>query len=102
MRVSGQEYLRASQIRQVRRVADVPEMDSITTASVRGSSAAQVDFSAMAKEIQQVVGSVAREPQIREEVVARLRERIESGTYQVSGEQIGEMMLRRFIADRVS
>lgn len=37
----------------------------------------------------------------REQIVASLRARVEAGTYHVSGEQIAEMMVRRFLADRV-
>jgi hypothetical protein len=40
-------------------------------------------------------------PDVREDVVASLRARIESGNYQVSGEQVAEMMVRRLLADRV-
>jgi anti-sigma28 factor (negative regulator of flagellin synthesis) len=40
-------------------------------------------------------------PDVREEIVASLRARIEAGTYFVSGDQIAEMMLRRLLADRV-
>ena len=101
MRVSGEEYLRVSLLRQVRRVADTPALGSITTAPARGSSAAQVEISPEAREIQRVVDRVAQEPEIREDIVASLRERIQSGTYGVSGEQIGEMMLRRLLADLV-
>lgn len=102
MRVSGEEYLRVSQLRQARRVADTPAAGStIATAPARGPSAARLEISPEAREVQRVVGLVAREPEVREDVVASLRERIENGTYRVSGEQIGEMMLRRLLADRV-
>lgn len=101
MRVSGEEYLRVSQFRQVNRMADTPAIGSIATAPARSASAAQVEFSPEAMEIKRVAGLVAEEADIREDIVASLRERIDSGTYQVTGQQIGEMMLRRFLADRV-
>ena len=101
MKLSGEEYLRVSHWIQVCRVPETPMLDSIATAPARGSSAAQGKSSPEAKVIERVVGLVAREPDIREDIVASLRERIQSGTYHVTGEQIGEMMLRRMIADRV-
>ena len=104
MRVSGEEYLRVSQLRQLRqvnRVSNTPAVGSIATAPLQGSSAAQLEISPEAREVQRVVGVVAQQPEIREDVVASLKARIDSGTYAVTGEQIGEMMLRRMLADQV-
>jgi negative regulator of flagellin synthesis FlgM len=40
-------------------------------------------------------------PDVREELVAELKEKIEKGEYQVSGEEIADMMMRRLRADRI-
>jgi len=40
-------------------------------------------------------------PDIREEIVAEIREKIESGEYRLNGEEIAEMMIRRLRADRM-
>jgi len=40
-------------------------------------------------------------PDVREEIVGELRQKIEKGEYKVSGEEIAEMMIRRLRADRV-
>ena len=40
-------------------------------------------------------------PDVREDVVMELKEKIESGEYEVSGEEIADMMARRMKADRV-
>lgn len=45
--------------------------------------------------------ALADVPDTREQIIASLKERIEAGTYQVSGEQIAEMMVRRALADRL-
>ncbi|MBB6048322.1 flagellar biosynthesis anti-sigma factor FlgM [Armatimonas rosea] len=45
--------------------------------------------------------ALARVPDTRDQIVASLKERIESGSYQVTGEQIAEMMVRRALADRM-
>ena len=53
-----------------------------------------------AAEIARVVEMVKSAPDIREEIVMQLKERIEKGEYKVSGEEIVEMMVRRMKADR--
>lgn len=40
-------------------------------------------------------------PDVREEIVADLKARIEKGEYKVSGEEIADMMMRRLRADRI-
>ena len=40
-------------------------------------------------------------PDTRGEIVEEIKERIKKGEYQVSGEEIAEMMLRRRAADRI-
>lgn len=102
MRVSGQEYLRLSHLRQVNRVTETPSVASIATAPARNGGASQLDISAEAMDVQRVIGMVAKQPEIREDIVASLRERIEKGTYAVSGKDIGEMMFRRLMADRIA
>ncbi len=105
MRISGEEYLRASQsVVSVRRATGAFR-NNVATAPAPAAptaAAALVDFSAEAKDVQRVVSIVKGEPDVREEVVASLRERVENGTYNVSGVQIGEMMVRRMLADRVA
>lgn len=50
--------------------------------------------------IRDVVQSVQDMPD-REEMVADLKARIEAGTYNPSGEEIADAMIRRAIADRI-
>ena len=40
-------------------------------------------------------------PDVREDIVASIKEKIQSGTYKVSGEEIADMMIRRLSADRI-
>jgi len=40
-------------------------------------------------------------PDIRHEYVDKLKKAVEDGTYQVSGEEIADMMIRRRRADRI-
>ncbi len=40
-------------------------------------------------------------PDIREEHVERLKKAIDSGEYQINGEEVAEMMMRRLSADKI-
>jgi anti-sigma28 factor (negative regulator of flagellin synthesis) len=56
-------------------------------------------------EDQQLVADVTAEVMAmpdREERIAELKAKIESGSYQVTGSEIAESMIRRSIADRIS
>ena len=106
MRVSGEQVLRVSQLGPD---GIISVMGNVTTAPARrgGELNAASEFhlgevtTVDLSEARQVAEIVDKEPEVREDVVASLRARIESGGYQVSGEQIAEMMVRRFLADRV-
>ena len=52
-------------------------------------------------EIERVVSQNAFVPDVRDDIVASLRERIESGLYNVGAETIAEMMVRRAVADQL-
>jgi flagellar biosynthesis anti-sigma factor FlgM len=52
--------------------------------------------------IAEVKALILNMPEVREEVVAELRDRIERGEYHVSASDIAEAMVRRAIADSIS
>ncbi|MBP6965005.1 MAG: flagellar biosynthesis anti-sigma factor FlgM [Armatimonadetes bacterium] len=54
-----------------------------------------------AAEIKMVAKVVDAAPDVREEVVMKLKERVEKGDYKVSGEEIADMMVRRMQADSI-
>lgn len=54
-----------------------------------------------AAEVARVVKMVNEMPDVREDIVMELKERIEKGEYTVTGEEIAEMMIRRMRADRI-
>lgn len=105
MRISGDEYLRAalSSAQSVRRASRAFENSNVTTARVAqpAPAAAQVEFSTEAREAQRVAEAARKAPDVRDDIVAELKQKIENGSYHVSGEQIGEMMIRRMLADRI-
>ena len=102
MRVSGEEYLRLSHLRPDYSGSTVAvAAGSMATASVRPLSIESLDTRER-DEARRVADFIEEQlPDVREEVVASLRARIESGNYQVSGDQVAEMMIRRLIADRI-
>jgi anti-sigma28 factor (negative regulator of flagellin synthesis) len=104
MRVSGEECLRISQIRPLDRVVSSTTMGSFATAPANRGAVANAYRSVPSIDqegLEVAMSALAQQPEVREDVVASLRERIESGSYFVSGEQIAEMMIRRRIADQV-
>jgi anti-sigma28 factor (negative regulator of flagellin synthesis) len=108
MRVSGEECVRVSQLGPppdgaAAAAAAAMASNTLATAPARGPLTAGRYESAApeAAEVRRVVGKVVKEAEVREDVVAELRQRIENGTYNVTGQQIGEMMVRRMLADRV-
>ena len=104
MRVSGEECLRISQIRPLERAVHSTTMGTFATASINRDVVANAyrSVSSVDREgLEVAMSAIAHQDDIREQVVASLRERIESGAYFVSGEQIAEMIIRRRIADQV-
>lgn len=71
------------------------------TASLRELMSDDWGSSVTAREARRVAESLEAATDVREDIVASLQERIEAGTYQVSGEAIAEMMIRRSLADRI-
>jgi anti-sigma28 factor (negative regulator of flagellin synthesis) len=99
MQLSRDEYLRVSQLRPSGGVR-VSSIGVIATAPAHREVSAEYS-PANPVDIQSATDSVERVPDVREEVVASLRARIESGNYHVTGDQIADMLLRRLLADRV-
>ncbi len=53
----------------------------------------------MVQEAEAIAARLRAGDDVREDLVLSLKERIDSGTYQVSGTDIAEMMVRRTLAD---
>ncbi len=56
----------------------------------------QVQISSMGKDFQTAKTAVANSPDIREELTASLKERIKNGTYEVSGEDFADKLLKAY------
>jgi negative regulator of flagellin synthesis FlgM len=62
----------------------------------------KVSLSTKAKDIQQVKETIDRLPNVREEKVEDLRNRIEQGIYNVSGDKIAEKMVGESLLDVIA
>ncbi|SDF79504.1 flagellar biosynthesis anti-sigma factor FlgM [Sporolituus thermophilus] len=61
----------------------------------------EVVLSAQAQEFSQILQALRNMPEVREDKVKELADRIAAGNYQVDAKEIAEKMVGRIIADRV-
>ena len=61
--------------------------------------AAQVEISSAAQEIQRVKQVINGLPDVRQDRVDALKAQIDRGTYNVSGQDIADLIIRRALAD---
>ncbi len=102
MKISLQEVDRILRAQELTRAQDHrPAQGSETEEAGSYTPAAVVELSPEALEVQQVRKAVEEAPDAREEIVAELKARIESGTYDVSSEDIADLMVRRAYADSI-
>jgi len=66
-----------------------------------GQQPDEVVLSTQAQEISQILQSIKKHPEIREEKVAELAERIQSGNYNVDAKEIADKMIGRALADKL-
>jgi anti-sigma28 factor (negative regulator of flagellin synthesis) len=99
VQLSRDEYLRVSQLRPSQ--TGNSAIGTITTAPARRAGGDAFSTTPDMGEARHVAEAMGGLPDVREEIVASLRARIEAGVYHVSGDNIAEMMVRRLLADRV-
>ena len=68
-------------------------------ATPKPTEASSVEISDQAKDVQLVKNAVAELPDVRESQVEALKARIESGTYNVSSQDVADLIVRRTYAD---
>jgi hypothetical protein len=101
MQLSREEYLRISQVRADFWNRQVAAASLFASSPLQYGELAENLFSTRAEEARHLANSLTETSEIREDIVASLRSRIESGSYDVSGEAVAEMIFRRCIADQV-
>ncbi|MBF0475638.1 MAG: flagellar biosynthesis anti-sigma factor FlgM [Deltaproteobacteria bacterium] len=68
-------------------------------AGVQSGGTETVHLSSRARDINKVRDTLKTVPDVRTDVVARLKDSIAQGTYQVSGEKVAEKMITEHLAD---
>lgn len=101
MKISNIESLRANEIGAVNRPEGVAPAAPTQGTAHPATPAAQVELSSQAQALASARAAVDAAPDTRDDLVARLKSQIESGTYQVSSKDIADQMLRRAHADRI-
>lgn len=69
--------------------------------STRINSKEQAFISPLAQGMAVAEEALKAVPDVREDIINSLKERIQNGTYKVSGEEIAEMLIRRNSADKI-
>jgi len=99
MKISRLESGRASASVGAKETRILPKQRPKGAVSTRGQS--QKQLSPLEKGMLAAEAALADVPDVREDMVRELKERLQRGEYDISGEEIAEMMLRRLAADRM-
>ncbi|MEE9912654.1 MAG: flagellar biosynthesis anti-sigma factor FlgM [Deltaproteobacteria bacterium] len=99
MKVSDIKDANAQAIQQYQRNESVASTADKQVGSAAVKPQEKVDLSTMAIEIQQAKVEVSKVPDVREEKVQEIKDQVEKGTYNVSGEQIANKMVGESIID---
>ena len=102
MKISDNESLRAGQIAPAASITSNAARSQAASAYGKGATpAAQVEFSEQAQAIAVAAVAVDKSPDVREDLVARIKAQVDAGTYHVSGKDIADQIVRRAKADRI-
>ncbi len=99
MKISDLKDVNAQLIQQYQRNDNVAASTDKQAGTAAVKPEEKVDLSTMAKEIQQAKVEVSKLPDVREEKVQEIKNQVEKGTYNVSGEQIANKMVGESIVD---
>lgn len=66
------------------------------------TEAAHIDVSPSAQEIHQIRQYIDRLPDTRADRVQELKAQVENGTYQISGNDVADLIIRRALADNTA
>lgn len=72
------------------------------TSGRAAEGAAEVEISDRAQEIQRITQLIKDLPDVREDRVQALKAQVENGTYNVSSEDIADLIIRRALADNTA
>ena len=81
-----------TQVQQMYRSQKVNRNQKVSAASVTD----KLQISSFGKDIQTAKAALAGSPDIREELTAPIKEKIQNGTYEVSNESFADKLLKKF------
>jgi len=99
MKVSDIKDVNAQMIQQYQRNENTTQAVDKQAGSAAVKPSEKVDLSTKAREIQQAKVEVSKLPDVREEKVQEIKDQVDKGTYNVSGEQIANKMVGESIID---
>ncbi len=82
-------YTQVQQLYQTQKVSRTQKTGSVAKTD-------KVQISSFGKDIQTAKAAVAGSPDIREELTAPIKARIQNGTYEVSNESFAEKLMQKF------
>lgn len=98
MKISGMKDAAAQMIQQYQKNEGLRQEAERTVGGVAAPEE-RVDLSTKARDVQTIKKALAGLPDIREEKVQELKNRIETGTYNVSGEKIAGKIVGESLLD---
>lgn len=99
MKVSDIKDVNAQMVQQYQRNENIASVVDKQAGAAAVKPEETVDLSTMARDIQQAKVEVSQLPDVREEKVQEIKAQVETGTYNVSGEQIANKMVGESIID---
>ncbi|HZT43045.1 MAG TPA: flagellar biosynthesis anti-sigma factor FlgM [Chthonomonadaceae bacterium] len=102
MKISVEEVSRVLAVSPLERRGNRPADADLAGRDSEGIEAGRLLESVPTQEVQQIKKLVNKLPEVREDRVQALKAQIESGTYQVSGEDIADLIIRRTLADNTA
>ena len=67
-----------------------------TSSTAKTGFADQLQLSSQTREVQTARAAIAKAPDVREDVIAPIKERIQNGTYEVSAEQLADKLYAQY------
>ncbi len=88
--------MRVDALSQIQQVYGVNKSRRTSKTASTSSARDAVEISSIGRDIQTAKTAVKESPDIRQEKVAALKSKIQSGTYDVSGESFADKLMQKF------
>lgn len=94
--MEGGNNMRIEAYNQVQQMYGTKKTTNIKTKGNVGLTSDQLQISSIGKDIQNVKQSVASASDIREDLVAPIKARVQAGTYDVSAESFADKLMQKY------